>query len=209
MKINQDQALSTGKRAEHPRNLIACRRSLLEDSRISNSTQALRCESRKSAQLIHRSVMEFYRGSAHCRRPPAESRIFGFWDFSEIVDFGNFPLGFGVWGGLQSIGNGCGLQIDGFSAHIEPYGSIFEDFNDFGLFSVVCRLFRTVPETMKMSRCCLGRSWTCLEGSWDCLRGSKALSRGVLGVLGWFLGLSEEKPPTGRNWSGLVGTSRS
>ena len=36
------------------------------------------------------------RGSAHCRRP----RIFGFLDFLENVDFWNFPVGFGVWGGL-------------------------------------------------------------------------------------------------------------
>ena len=50
---------------------------------------------------------------------PADSRIFGFFDFSEIVDFGNFPVEFGVWEGLQSIGNGCGLQMDGFSAHFD------------------------------------------------------------------------------------------
>ena len=42
--------------------------------------------------------------------------------FSEIVNFGNCTAGFGVWEGLQSIGNGCGLQMDGFSAHFEPYG---------------------------------------------------------------------------------------
>ena len=45
----------------------------------------------------------------------------GFLDFSENVDFGNFPVGFGVWGGLQSIGNGCGIQMDGFSAQTEPF----------------------------------------------------------------------------------------
>ena len=46
-------------------------------------------------------------------------------------------MGFGVWEGLQSIGNGCGLQMDGFSAHFDPYGSILVDFNDFDGFAVV------------------------------------------------------------------------
>ena len=31
-----------------------------------------------------------------------------FLDFLGNVDFGIFLAGFGVWGGLQSIGNGCG-----------------------------------------------------------------------------------------------------
>ena len=59
----------------------------------------------------------------------------------------------GIWdlGALQWIGNGCGLQIDGFSAHIEPYESIFNDFHDFGKFSMVWRLFPTSPEPMRMS----------------------------------------------------------
>ena len=56
---------------------------------------------------------------------PADSRIFGFFDFSENVDFLNFPVGFGVWEGLQWIGNGCGLQMDGFSAREVEYGSKF------------------------------------------------------------------------------------
>ena len=58
-------------------------------------------------------------------------------DFSENDDFGNFPVGFGVWEGLQWIGNGCGIQIDGFSAQTEPYGSMFDDFHDFGNFGIV------------------------------------------------------------------------
>ena len=68
---------------------------------------------------------------------PAHSRIFGFLDFSENVDFWDFPVGFGVWEGLQSIGNGCGLQLDGFSAHFEPCGSIFDNFSDFYDFRIV------------------------------------------------------------------------
>ena len=63
---------------------------------------------------------------------PADSWIFGFFDVSKNVDFCDFPMGFGVWEGLQSMGNGRGLQMDGFSAHFEPSGSIFDDFHDFG-----------------------------------------------------------------------------
>ena len=63
----------------------------------------------------HTSVME------------PKHRISGLSGFSKIVDFDDFPLGFGVWEGLQSIGKGCGLQMDGFLAHFEPYGSIFDD----------------------------------------------------------------------------------
>ena len=76
---------------------------------------------------------------------PADSRIFGFFQFSEIVDFGNFPMGFGVWEGLQSTGNGCGLQMDGFSAHFEPCGYIFDDFHDFGNFGVVSHGLTLIP----------------------------------------------------------------
>ena len=36
----------------------------------------------------------------------------------------------GIWG-LGVFGNGCGLQINGFSARTEPYGSIFDDVDDF------------------------------------------------------------------------------
>ena len=66
-----------------------------------------------------------------------------FYYFSENVNFGDFPVGFGVWEGLQWIGNGCGLQMDGFSAHFEPPESIFDDFHDFGHFAIdsVGRLF--------------------------------------------------------------------
>ena len=70
----------------------------------------------------------------------------GFFDFSKNVDFGNFPVGFGVWEGLQSIGNGCGLQMDGFSAHFEPYGSIFDDLHDFGNFGVDPSALMLFPE---------------------------------------------------------------
>ena len=84
----------------------------------------------------------YLQGSAYCRRP----RIFGFLDFSENVDFWNLPVGFGVWGGLQWIGNGCGLQMDGFSAQTEPYESIFEDFHHFDDFGIVFGGLTLLPE---------------------------------------------------------------
>ena len=34
------------------------------------------------------------------------------------------------------MGNGCGLQMNGFSAHFVQYESISVDFNDFGHFGV-------------------------------------------------------------------------
>ena len=68
------------------------------------------------------------------------------------MDFGDFPLGFGVWEGLQWMGNGCGLQMDGFSAHFEPSESIFDDFHDFGDFAIVSdglMLFSAGPRTLR------------------------------------------------------------
>ena len=61
-------------------------------------------------------------------------------------------MGFGVWEGLQSIGNGCGLQMDGFSAHFELSESISIDFHDFGHFATVSdglTLFSEGPRTLQ------------------------------------------------------------
>ena len=44
------------------------------------------------------------------------------------------------------MGNGCGLRMDGFSAHFEPYESIFDDFHDFGHFGVVSGCLTLFPE---------------------------------------------------------------
>jgi len=58
----------------------------------------------------------------------------------------------GVWEGLQSIGNGCGLQMEGFSVHFEPYEIISSDFDDFGDFAVVpggLTLFPEGPRTLR------------------------------------------------------------
>ena len=75
-------------------------------------------------------------------------------DVSENVDFWNFPVGFGVWEGLQSIGNGCGLQMDGFSAHFEPSESILDNFSDFVQFGVVSGGLTLFPEGPRTLREC-------------------------------------------------------
>ena len=92
-----------------------------------------------------------FRGSAHCRRP---RRISGFWDVSENADVWNFPVEFGVWEGLQSIGNCCELQMDGFSAHFEPSESSFNDFPDFGNCAFVSNGLTLFPEGRKTLREC-------------------------------------------------------
>ena len=77
---------------------------------------------------------------------------FRFFDFSKNVDFWNFPVGFGVWEGLPWMGNGCGLQMDGFSAHFDPSGFIFIDFYDFNHFrvdTVGLTLFSEGPRTLR------------------------------------------------------------
>ena len=62
----------------------------------------------------------------------------GYWIFGFLgtCGFGGFPVGCGVWEGLQSMGNGCGLQMDGFSAHFEPFESISIAFHDFDNFAI-------------------------------------------------------------------------
>ena len=62
------------------------------------------------------------------------------------MDFRNFPVGFGVREGLQSMGNGCGLQMDGFSAHFDPYESIFDYFSDFDDFAFVSACLTLFPK---------------------------------------------------------------
>ena len=100
-----------------------------------------------------------------------------FWifDFSENVDFGNFPVGFGVWEGLESIGNGCGLQMDGFSAHFEQYESILDLFLDFGHVGVVSgdlTLFSEGPRTLRK----------CPKGPGTLCEGPGTLREGVMVV---------------------------
>ena len=59
---------------------------------------------------------------------------------------------FGVGGRLQSMGNGCVLQMDGFSAHFDHSGSISVDFCNFGHFAIVSddlMLFQEGPRTLR------------------------------------------------------------
>ena len=53
------------------------------------------------------------------------------------VDFGVSGGDLGIWEAFQWIGNGCGIQIDAFSAQAEPYSSIWKDFDDFAQFGIV------------------------------------------------------------------------
>ena len=76
----------------------------------------------------------------------------GFFDFSENVELGNFPMGFGVCEGLQSIDASSGIQIDGFSARTEPPGSIFDDFHDLGVFVCVLGILALPPRGL-MTAC--------------------------------------------------------
>ena len=49
------------------------------------------------------------------------------------------------------MGNGCGLQMDGFSVYFYSYGSILNDFDDFDSFGVVSAgltLFPLGPGTL-------------------------------------------------------------
>ena len=52
------------------------------------------------------------------------------------------------------MGNGCGLQMYGFSAHFEPSESIFEDFHDFGHFGVDSDGLTLFPEGSRTLREC-------------------------------------------------------
>ena len=63
-------------------------------------------------------------------------------------------MGFGVWEGLQSIGNGCGIQIDGFPAKTEPYGSIVDFFNVFDDLGIVFAGLTLLPEGPRTLREC-------------------------------------------------------
>ena len=71
---------------------------------------------------------------------PADSRLWGFLDFFRKLWI------FWVWEGLQWMGNGCGLQMDGFSAHFEPSESISDDCHDFDHFGVDSGRLTLFPE---------------------------------------------------------------
>ena len=63
-------------------------------------------------------------------------------------------MGFAICGGLQSMGNGCGLQMDGFSAQFEPYESIFDNVHDFDHFGIDSGGLMLFPEGLRTLRKC-------------------------------------------------------
>ena len=74
-------------------------------------------------------------------------------------------MGSRVLADLESVGKGCGLQMDGFSAQTEPYGFILNDFHDFGHFGIVSDGLALFPEGPRTLR-------DCPEGLltlWDCV----------------------------------------
>ena len=64
------------------------------------------------------------------------------------------------------MGNGCGIQIDGFSAQAEPFGFIFDDFHDFDSFSIVFGGLMLSPEGPRTSESALKVSGTCENVLW-------------------------------------------
>ena len=112
--------------------------------------------------------------------------FFGFSGFSKSVDFVTFPSGFGFWEDLQSIGNGCWLQMDGFSTHFEPSESIFNDFHVFGNFVVVSGGLMLFSEGSRTRRECPGGPRTLSE----CPAHSVATCRDMLGLVGTCSNLS-------------------
>ena len=88
-------------------------------------------------------------------------------------------MGFGVWGGLQWIGNGCGIQIDGFSAQTEPYGSISDDFHNFNHFGSVSGGLTLFPEGPRTLRDCPDDPGTLSDGPRTLSDGPGTLSEGL------------------------------
>ena len=82
---------------------------------------------------------------------PADFHIFKFCDFPINVDLENEPVGCGT---SKLIGTGCGLQMDGFSGHFEPYERIFRDFYVFDYFAFVSEGLMLFPEGPRTFREC-------------------------------------------------------
>ena len=72
-------------------------------------------------------------------------------------------MGFGLWEDLQWIGNGCGLQMDGFAAHFEP-SEFFNDFDGFSHSGIVSGPLTMFPEGPRTLRECPEGSGTLSEG---------------------------------------------
>ena len=113
----------------------------------------------------------------------ANFRIFVFLFFSEHYDLGNPPVGCEVCESLQSIGNGCGLQMDGVSPHFGPCDLIFNGFHDLHRLGIIfdgLTLFPEGPSILRdlsdgprtLCECPAQLVATCLDLSglvWTCL----------------------------------------
>ena len=83
---------------------------------------------------------------------PADLWFCGFSIFRKISNLESCPSGFGVWGGLQSMRNGCGLQTEGFSRHFDPSEPIsvyLHGFSDFGIISSGLTVFPEDPKILR------------------------------------------------------------
>ena len=92
---------------------------------------------------------------------------------------------------MQSIGNGCGIQIDGFSVQTEPYASFFDDvhyFDNFGFVFDGLMLFPDGPRTLR-----------------GCPEGPRTL-RECPEVPGTLCECPDQLVATSRDMSGLVAT---
>ena len=97
-----------------------------------------------------RGVFENLKGLRPLPSTP-EFRIFRFLRKMSIFVIFRWDLG---WGGLQWIGNGCGIQIDGFSVQTETYGFILYDFHDVVDFGIVFGGLMLLPEGPRTLREC-------------------------------------------------------
>ena len=62
------------------------------------------------------------------------------------------------------MGNACGLQMDGFSAHFDQYEFILDHFHDFGYFGVVSEDLTLFPGGLRTLRECPEGPGTLFEG---------------------------------------------
>ena len=82
------------------------------------------------------------------------------------------------------MGNGFGLQMDGSSAHFEPYETIFNDFHDFDHFGVDSGGLSLFPEGPRALRDCSSREKSLVVGCKAQWSGAKPSSRVQSPVVG-------------------------
>ena len=95
------------------------------------------------SKCIKSSLIE---GAPPIAAEPGRFPDFQMFGFSKMTICYDCPVEFGVWEGLQSMGNGCGLKMDGFSTHFDPSEFIFHHFHDFCDFVIVSACLMLFPE---------------------------------------------------------------